>query len=144
MLPGIIGWSHLLDLFLIKYQKGRDNAATNALSHVASKLDAVTVRSILDGVTVGMTKRADVHHLAVADADEEIHEQVQEIVILARASQVYANLHVTNWVTTQQEDLILKTMIEWICDQKVQDLKHLLGKDANIKEGKTILREWKN
>ena len=59
--------------FSIKYQKGRDNAATDALSYVTSKLDAVTVKSILEGVTVGMTKRVDVHHPVGADANEDIH-----------------------------------------------------------------------
>ena len=34
-------------------------------------------------------------------------------------------------------------MIKWISNRKVQDVKHLLGDDANMKEGKTILREWK-
>ena len=34
-------------------------------------------------------------------------------------------------------------MIEWISNQKVQDLKHLLGKDTNTKKGKTVLREQK-
>ena len=48
----------------------------------------------------------------VAHADEEIHKQVQETVILARTAQVHVDLHVTNWVTAQQEDLILKTMIK--------------------------------
>ena len=45
--------------FNIEYQKRRDNAATDVLSHVTSKLDTVTVKAILDRVTVGMTKRAD-------------------------------------------------------------------------------------
>ena len=34
-------------------------------------------------------------------------------------------------------------LIEWISNQKAQDLKHLLGKVANTKEMKTILREQK-
>ena len=66
-----------------------------------------------------MTKRADAHHPAVADADEDIHKQVWETAILARAAQVCVDLHVTNWVTANQEDLILKTLIEWISDWKV-------------------------
>ena len=141
-------WHHWVEslarfTFSSGYQKGRDNAATDALNHVTSKLDTVTAKSILDGVTMVMTKRTDTHHLVVADADKEIHKQVQETVILARATQVYVDLHVTNWVTTQQEDSILQTVIGWISDQKVQDLKHLLGKDAVTKEGKTILREQK-
>ena len=49
----------------------------------------------------------------------------------------------TDWVTTQQEDPIVKTAIEWISNQKVQDLKHLLGEDTNTEEWKTILQEWK-
>ena len=63
---------------------------------------------------------------AVAEADEEIHKPVQETVILATATQAHVNLHVTDWVTAQQEDPILKTVIKWISNQKVQDLKHLL------------------
>ena len=57
--------------FSIEYQKGRDSTATDALSCVTSKLDAVTVKSILDGVTIGMTERADAHHPMVADADKK-------------------------------------------------------------------------
>ena len=125
--------------FSIKHQKGRDNATTDALSHVTSKLDAVTVKSILTRVTMGTTERVDAHHLVVADADEEIQKQVQETAILARVTQVHVGLHVTDWMTTQHKVLILKTMIEWISDWKVHDLKHLLGKDTNTKEGKLSL-----
>ena len=40
----------------------------------------------------------------MVDAHEEIHKQVQETAILARITQVCVDLHVTNWVTAQQED----------------------------------------
>ena len=46
-------------------------------------------------------------------------------------------------MTTQQEDPILRMVIEWISGQKVQDLKPLLGDDASTEEGKTILQEQK-
>ena len=101
------------------------------------------MRSILDGVAVGMTRRADAQDPVVAEADEEIHKQVQETVVLARASQAHIDLHETDWVITQQEDPILKTVIKWISNWKVQDLKHLLEDDAKTEEGKTILQEWK-
>ena len=45
--------------FSIEYQKGWDNAATGTLSWVTLKLDAETMKSILDGVTMGMTERAE-------------------------------------------------------------------------------------
>ena len=85
--------------------------------------------------------RADAHDPAVAKADKDIHKPVQETVTLAEAAHIY--LHVTDWVTAQQEDLILRTTIEWISTQKVQDLKHLLGDDADTEEDKTVLQEWK-
>ena len=92
---------------------------------------------------MGMTKRADTEDQVVAEADEEIHKPVQETVILARATQACVNLHMTDWVPTQQEDPIFKTMIEWISNLKVQDLKPLLGGDTNTEDGKTILQEKK-
>ena len=37
----------------------------------------------------------------------------------------------------------LRPQFEWISNQKVQDLKHLLGDDMNTEEGKGILQDWK-
>ena len=54
------------------------------------------VKSILDGVTIGMTEGADAHDPVVNEADEEIHKQVWETVILARVIQACVNLHVTD------------------------------------------------
>ena len=122
---------------------GWDIVATDALNWVTLKLDAETVKSILDEVTMRMTERAEAQDPALAKADEEIHKPVQETAILARATQACINLHVADWVTTQQEDPVLKTAIELISNWKVQDLKHLLGDDANNEEGKTILGEWR-
>ena len=93
------------------------------------------MKSILHGVTVGMTERADAQDPVVPKGDEEIDKQVQETAILAWAAQACINLHVTDWVTTKQEDPILKIVIEWIFNPKVQDLKHLLGDDTKIEEG---------
>ena len=86
-------------MFSIEYQKGCDNVAADALSQVTLKLNAETVKSILDGVTVGTTEKADAHDLVVAKADEEIHKTVQETAILAQATCI--DLHVTDSVTTQ-------------------------------------------
>ena len=101
------------------------------------------VKSILDGVTVAMTKRMDAQDPAVAKADEEFHKPVQETVVQARAAQTCVDSHVTDLVTTQQEDPILKNVIDCMSNQKVQDLKHLLGDDAKTEEWKTIIWEWK-
>ena len=86
------------------------------------------MKSILDGVTMEMTERADAQDPVVTEADEEIHKPDQKTRILARAAQAHINLCVTDWITTQQEEPILKTMIECVSNWKVQDLKHLNGR----------------
>ena len=69
----------------------------------------------------------------VAETDKEIHKQVQEAVVQARATHTCVNLHVTDWVAAQQEDPLLKAAIDWIPNWKVQDLKHLLGDYKTLK-----------
>ena len=129
--------------FSIKYQKGRVNAVADALSCVTSKLDAEVVKSILDEVTIEAIQWADTYDPVVAEADERIDERVEEIAVQVRATHVYVNLHVTDWVVAQQEDPILKIVMEWISTHKVQDLRHLLGDHTTTEEGMAVLREWK-
>ena len=139
----IAGYSPAAFTFSIEYQKGWNNKAVDAPSQVTSRLDAETVKSFLDGVTVCSIERVDAHDPVVAETDEEIHKQVQEAAGQARATHTCVNLHVTDWVTAQWEDPLLKVMIDWIPNQKVEDLKHLLEDDANTEEGMTILLEQK-
>ena len=72
-------WVELLARFMfsIEYQKGHENVAVDALCLVTLKLNAETMKSTLDWVTVGTTERTDTHDLAVAKADKEIHKPVQ-------------------------------------------------------------------
>ena len=72
-------WHHWVELlagftFSIHYLKGRDNAMADALSCVASKVNAEAVKSILDRLTVGTGGRADAHDPVVAEADERLHK----------------------------------------------------------------------
>ena len=99
------------------------------------------MKSILDGVTIGTVGRADAHDPAVAEADKRIHKQVEETAVQAQATHMHVNLHVMDWVAAQQEDPILKIVMEWISTHKVQDLKHLLGDHTTTEEGMAILRE---
>ena len=62
--------------FSIEYQKGQDNVVTDALSQVTLRLDVETMKSILDGVILKSTGRADAHDPVVAETDNEIHKQV--------------------------------------------------------------------
>ena len=95
-------WVELLAQFTfsIEYQKGHDNVAADAISWVTSKLNAETVKSLLDEVTMGTTIRADAHDLVVAKVDEEIHKPDQETAILAQA--LHIDLHVTGWLPNRR------------------------------------------
>ena len=98
--------------FSIKYQKGRDNAVADALSHVALKLNAEAVKSILDGVTIGTAERSDTYDPMMAKADKTIHQQVEETAVQGCTTHMHVNLHVIDWVPAQQEDPILKIVME--------------------------------
>ena len=95
--------------FSIEYQKGRDNDVADALSHVVSNLDTVVVKSILDRVTIG---RVNANDPAVTEVNERIHKQDEETAVQAGAAHTCLNLHEMDWVVVQQEDPILKTVME--------------------------------
>ena len=75
----------------------------------------------------------------MAETDDDIHKEVQENAIQARAAHTHVNLHVTDWEATQWKDPVLKTVKDWIPSGEVQDLKHLLGDYVNTEEGMAFL-----
>ena len=98
-------WHHWVEslvvfTFSIEHNKAWDNAATDTLSWVTLKLDAETMKSILERVTVGTIERSNVHDPVVVEADEEIHKQVWETAVQARACHMHVNIHVTDLVST--------------------------------------------
>ena len=141
-------WHHWVEslmrfTFGIEYQKGQDNVAANALSGVTSKLDEDKMKSILDRVAMGTTGRTKAQDPVVVEADEEIHKHIWETAVQAGAAHTWVSLHVTDWLATQQEHQILWAVIKYISNWKVQDLKHLIGDDANTEEGTAVLRVQK-
>ena len=82
----------------IEYQKRRDNAVADDLSHVTSKLNAEAVKYILDGVTIGTAGRANGHDQMVGEANGRIHKQVKETAVQVWATHTHVNLHVMDWV----------------------------------------------
>ena len=54
------------------------------------------VKSILNGVNLGIIGRADAHDPAVAKADKKIHKQVQETAVQVVAAHTWVNLNVNN------------------------------------------------
>ena len=62
-------------------------------------MDPETVKSILDGVTLGMAHQAEVHDPAMVEGNQCLE---QEACVTAGCTLV--EMHVTNWAEAQRED----------------------------------------
>ena len=78
--------------FELDYQKGHDNMVANILSQVTMWLDSETVKSILNGVTLGTVHQAKIHVPAMVEGDLCLEQQVW-----VTAGHTLVEMHVTNW-----------------------------------------------
>ena len=88
------------------------------------------MQSALDGVTLGMAHRAEIHDPSVIEGDHNIEKKVH----VARG-QVQVEMHVTDWAAAQKEDLVLNAALNWLGAQKKTNLRKLLRQHASSKEG---------
>ena len=88
--------------FTIEYQRGRNNAAADALSRVNESLNAQEVKAILDETTVGCSDRAELSVLAGRRGEEE--ERVR--VSVARVPK--EEMHVIDWLAAQKGDPVIR------------------------------------
>ena len=107
--------------FQLEYQKGWDNIVADALSQVTTCLNPETVQSILDGVTLGTTQRAEGHNPSVVEGDHNVEKEVH-----VATGQIKVEMHVTDWATGQKEDPVLNAMLNWLGAQKKTNLRTLL------------------
>ena len=114
----------------MEYQKGCDNTIADVLRQITTHLDPDTVRSILNGVTLGAAHRVESYDPAVIEGDHGMEKEVH-----VTAGQVLVQMHVTDWEEAQREDSVLHTMLDWLEAQKKTDLKTLLGEHASNEEG---------
>ena len=111
-----------------------------ALSHVTSKLNAKTVKSLLDRVTIGTTGSTDAHDAVVVEADEGIHKQVKETAVQAQA-----HSHVCKLACNRLDSCGTRRSHTQNCDgvdfpHKAQDLKTSPRVHAMREEGMAIPR----
>ena len=62
--------------FWLEYQKGRDNAAADALSRVTTHLEPETVQAILDGAAIGALQRAERENPAIVKNIQQLEQEV--------------------------------------------------------------------
>ena len=110
----------------------------DALNQVTAHLDSDMVKSILNGVTLGSVHQAKVHDPTMVEGD---HNMEQEVHVTAGCA--LAQMHVTDWVEVQKEDLTLSAVLNWLKAQKT-DLKALLAEHTSSGEGRLILCSQQN
>ena len=122
--------------FQLEYQKGWDNTVADVLSQITTCLGLEAVKSVLDGVTLGATQRAESCDPALVEGDHNIEKEVHVTV-----GWVLVEMHMTNWATVQREDPVLNAVLNWLEAQKKTDLRTLLGEHASSEEGWMV---WQN
>ena len=125
--------------FELEYQKACDNTVAEVLSWVTTWLDPNTVKSILDGVTLGAAHQVQIHDPTMVESDCCIEEEVY-----VTAGHMQVQMHVTDWAKAQREDPALSAVLDWLKAQKKTDLKPLLAEHASSEEGWMILQNWQN
>ena len=104
-----------------------------------TQLDPGTVRSILDGVAIGVAHWAEVHNPTIAKGDLSLEREVH-----ATAGCWLVQMHVLDWVKAQREDPMLSPVSDWLKAQKKTDLKAFLVEHASSEEGWLILQNQQN
>ena len=125
--------------FQLEYQKGWDNTMADVLSWITTHLSPEAVQSVLDGVTLGATLRAEGCDPAMVEGDHNIEK---EVCVTARW--VLVEMHVTDWATAQREDPVQDAVLNWLEAQKKTDLRKLLGEHISSEEGQMVWRNCQN
>ena len=95
--------------FKLEYQKGSENRAADALSHVPIRHDHRTVKSLMEGAVMGASSRWEAQ---VSDTLRKEHEWLGEEACLQAAK--LAPLHVVDWVESQDSDPMLAACKKWL------------------------------
>ena len=102
---GALAWFN----FELEYQKGHDNTVVDVLSQVTTWLEPDTVKSILNGVTLGTVHHAEVYDPAMLEGDQHLEQEV-----LVAASCALVGMHVTDWTEAQREEMLLSSVLDWL------------------------------
>ena len=92
--------------FWLEYQKGWDITVADVLSQITTCLGPEAMQSVLDGATLGATKRAEGDDPAMVEGNQEKEKEVW-----VTAGHILVEMHVTDWTAAQREDPKLDTVL---------------------------------
>ena len=134
-----MGWDPQTVQLRVRIPKGHGNTVANVLSQVTTWLDSETMKSILNGVTLGTAHWAEIHDPAMVEGDQCLEQEVW-----VTAGHPLVEMHVTDWANAQREDPVLSAVLDWLKAQKQTNLKTLLAEHASSEEGKLVLWNQQN
>ena len=79
------------------------------LSQITTHLSLEAMLSILDGVALGATHKAEGYDPAVVEGDHGVEKEV-----CVAAGWVLVKVHITDWAKTQREDPVLNAVLDWL------------------------------
>ena len=92
------------------------------LAKLPLQQDLVTVKSILDGVTLGMALHTNVHDPTMVEGDQHLEQEVH-----ITSGCTLAEMHVTDWVEALRGNLMLSAVLDWLKAQKQTNLRNASG-----------------
>ena len=114
----------------LEYQKGCKNTVADVLSQITTCLNPDVLRSILDGITLGVAHWVEINYAAVVEGDYNLEQEV-----CVAAGCLLVQMHVTDWAEAQREDPILSVVLNWLEAHKKIELKTLLAEYTSGEEG---------
>ena len=111
----------------------------DVFSRVTTQLNPETVKSILNGVALGMSHHAEVHDPTMVQDDQCLEQEV-----CVDAGHPLVEMHITDWAKVQREEPMLSTVLDWLKAQKQTDFKVLLVEHTSSEEGNLILGNQQN
>ena len=111
----------------------------DVLSWITTHLSPEAVQSVLDGITIDATQRAEGDDPAMVEGDHAIEKEVCVAV-----GQVLVEIHVTNWAKAQREGPELDAILHWLEAKKKINLRTLLREHASSEEGQIVWRNHQN
>ena len=90
----------------------------DVLSWITTCPNPYTMRSILNGITLGAAHQAEVHNPTIAEGDHDLEQEVH-----VATGHVLVQMHVTDWAEAQRVDAVLSTVLDWLEAQKKTDMK---------------------
>ena len=106
---------------------------------VTTQLNPETMKSTVDGITLGMAHWAEVHDPTMVEGDQHMKQEV-----CIAAGHPLLKMHATDYAKAQKEDPMLSTVLDWLKTQKKTDLKVLLAEHTSSEEGNLILHNRQN